>query len=82
MILPPAAELTAEHRADMLSGVTVITGQAVARIAGSDEPEPVDLLAIPYYAWDNRGGGEMAVWLPEARPLAADPKTESRAASP
>lgn len=65
LALPPDAELKAEHRPGMLGGVTVITGKAVARSAGSDELKPVDLLAIPYYAWDNRGGGEMAVWLPE-----------------
>jgi DUF1680 family protein len=23
------------------------------------------LLAVPYYAWDNREAGEMAVWIPE-----------------
>jgi DUF1680 family protein len=25
------------------------------------------LLAIPYFAWANRGPGEMAVWLPAYR---------------
>ena len=65
LVVSPQAKLTAEHRPDLLGGVTVITGKAAARRAGSDELEPVDLLAIPYYAWDNRAGGEMAVWLPE-----------------
>ena len=23
-----------------------------------------DLVAIPYFAWNNRGKGEMAVWIP------------------
>lgn len=27
----------------------------------------VPLRAIPYYAWDNRAPGEMAVWLRLAR---------------
>jgi len=70
LILPPEAELHAEHRADLLDGVTVITGKALARQADSDEPATVDLLAIPYYAWDNRRGGEMAVWLAEDPGLA------------
>jgi DUF1680 family protein len=53
--LPAGSKLTAEHRPDLLNGVTVIKGKA-----GEHE-----LLAIPYYAWDNREGGEMAVWLKE-----------------
>jgi uncharacterized protein len=47
--VPDRAPLTAEFRPDLLKGVVVIKGQ--------------DLLAIPYYAWANRGVGEMAVWL-------------------
>ena len=65
LVLPPDAKLTAQHRLDMLGGVTVITGKAAARTAGSDKPGQAEFLAIPYYAWDNRDGGEMAVWLPE-----------------
>jgi len=53
--LPASAKLTAEHRPDMLGGVTVIRGKVGEH----------DLLAVPYYAWDNRAGGEMAVWLKE-----------------
>ena len=56
--LPADAELTAEHRPDLLGGVTVIKGKAGKH----------DLLAVPYYAWDNREGGEMAVWLREESP--------------
>ena len=63
--LPRDARLTAEHRADFLGGVTVLRGKGVARGADSDEIVPVELTAIPYYAWDNREGGQMAVWLPE-----------------
>lgn len=55
LALPADTKLTAEHRPDMLGGVTVIK----ARLRQHD------LLAIPYYAWDNRQGGEMAVWLKE-----------------
>lgn len=28
---------------------------------------PVDVRLIPYFAWDNRGYGEMRIWLPIAR---------------
>ncbi len=38
---------------------------AAAPLYGVDPPRrvPVSLTAIPYYAWDNRGGGQMRVWL-------------------
>jgi hypothetical protein len=47
--------LTAEPRPDLLGGVTVI------RAAGAQP-----FTAIPYYAWANRGAGEMAVWAKRA----------------
>ena len=68
--LDPDTKLKSEHRPKLLGGVTVLTGKANSRVAGSDKLKPVDLLAIPYYAWDNRTGGEMAVWLPTAAALA------------
>jgi DUF1680 family protein len=37
-----------------LNGVEVISG---------DGSRP--FVAIPYYAWNNRGQGEMAVWIKE-----------------
>lgn len=27
--------------------------------------QPVEVTAIPYYLWGNRGSGEMKVWIPE-----------------
>ncbi|HUI55517.1 MAG TPA: beta-L-arabinofuranosidase domain-containing protein [Bryobacteraceae bacterium] len=50
IVAPDNAPLRTEFRKDLLNGVTVITGS--------------NLVAIPYYAWANRGMGEMAVWLP------------------
>jgi hypothetical protein len=53
----------------MLNGVGVITGKipaVVSRKDGGSVTESHDLVAIPYYAWANRGMGEMAVWLPRA----------------
>ena len=82
MFLPSDAELTARHRDDLLGGVTVIAGKAAAQTAESDEPTPVDLLAIPYYAWDNRQGGAMSVWLaedPRLAPPLPPPTIASRA---
>ena len=62
-----------EQRADVLGGVNVLRG--TAQVIDDDgwegmlyrrtEPlsKPIEVTAIPYYAWDNRAPGEMRVWL-------------------
>jgi DUF1680 family protein len=44
-------QYTTEHRDQVLGGVMMIKGKS--------------LTAIPYYAWDNRDPGAMAVWISE-----------------
>ena len=61
IVLPKDAKLTAEHRPDLLGGVTVIRGRG---LLGA---KPVDITAVPYYAWQNRGIGEMTVWITEGK---------------
>ncbi len=51
IVVPDSANLVAEHRPDLLNGVTVI------RDAASE------FTTIPYYAWSHRGVGPMTVWL-------------------
>lgn len=58
LILPDSEQLTAEFEPDLLNGVEVIKGHALNG-AGQEQ----EFTAIPYYAWANRGKGEMAVWL-------------------
>jgi DUF1680 family protein len=70
--LPPDAPLAAEHKADLLGGVTVIRAKALQRQAEGAEPKPVDVVAVPYYAWDHREPGPMMVWMAE-NPEAAQP---------
>ena len=76
--LPPRAKLSAKHRDDLLGGVTVV--EAVAKVCfqnarGGVEVRPSLMTAIPYYAWNHRGVGEMTVWVPQgaeaAKPLPA-----------
>lgn len=69
------APITARHDGDLLGGVTVL--EMEGWVAGRDDDstelyttqppreQRVDLRAVPYYAWDNRDAGEMAVWLRE-----------------
>jgi DUF1680 family protein len=68
LVLPDDARLEARPRPDLLGGVTVVTGRAIALLPGEDgrsvATREQDFVAIPYYAWAHRGEGEMAVWLP------------------
>lgn len=55
--LPIESELHAEHRADLLGGVTVLKGNAQA------DGRSVAMTAVPYFAWANRDKGAMTVWV-------------------
>lgn len=76
--LPPGIRLTALHDGRLLGGVVGVHGIAEACKAGDwngrlyrDWQEsamtPVKIRLVPYYAWGNRGEGEMTVWMPRAR---------------
>jgi hypothetical protein len=52
--LPLTTPLAATFDPDLLNGVDVITGAVGGR----------SVIAIPYYAWNNRGKGEMEAWVP------------------
>ena len=75
--------LTAQHRPDVLGGVTVIQGPVMALkpaewpeqlyLPAAQEPgvTRIEFTAIPYFANANREPGEMIVWMPEipSRPI-------------
>jgi DUF1680 family protein len=60
--------LQSEWKPDLLKGVNVIQG-AVAAFHQDADRKPAHsqeaFTAIPYYAWANRGRGQMAVWIAE-----------------
>jgi DUF1680 family protein len=67
LALPDDAKLTSRFEPGLLGGVQVIDGPAVGvTFAGAGKPAQAKraLRAIPYYAWANRGKGDMIVWLP------------------
>jgi DUF1680 family protein/alpha-L-arabinofuranosidase len=66
LVLQDNAILTAEHRDDLLNGITTIHCK-------SDSNK--DITLIPYYAWANRDKGQMAVWLKRGIP---DQETEMK----
>lgn len=49
----------------LLAGSASWQGQLYREVGSADRRIPIRL--IPYYAWGNRGKGEMSVWLPLAR---------------
>jgi len=61
LIVPDNARLHSEFRGELFDGVQVIAG-SVRRLDGT-RTIPQQLVAIPYFAWANRGMGEMTVWM-------------------
>ena len=87
--LPRTNQLEASFESDLLGGVTVLRGAANRR--GSTEWEnqlyqtteadrDIQIMAIPYFAWDSRQAGQMTVWLPECSTL-TEPKLKASLAS-
>jgi DUF1680 family protein len=77
LVLQNDVKLSSEFKPDLLNGVAVVRGTAVSLAyneSGEVARKEQSFTAIPYYAWANRGAGEMAVWIPSdfanARPLA------------
>lgn len=68
MVFSPDAEMTLRSEPDMLDGTTVITTTARPASRTIDDKVVVgelrDITLIPYHLWNNRGPGEMMVWLP------------------
>ena len=51
----------------LLGGVVTLSvkGTKVSQNSGSKVLEQVNLKAIPYYAWNNRGAANMLIWMPD-----------------
>jgi len=68
LLLHDDAEFAAKRREDLLGGITVLSGDVLAMQRKTDsrrvEAVKQSMTAIPYFAWANRGMGEMSVWLP------------------
>jgi uncharacterized protein len=75
--LCPAGELRAETRPDLLGGIVAVRVAGEHHPAEDDgwpygfspngtRGKPVELVAVPYSHWGNRGDGGMRVWTPVA----------------
>jgi hypothetical protein len=73
LVLSQDQDLRAEFDSKKLNGITVIHGTAVAYRydqAGQLQHSSEAFSAIPYYAWANRGPGQMEVWIAETETAA------------
>ncbi len=69
LMLPDSAAVTTEFKPGLLKGVTVVKSRAIALnfdAQGKVTKTPQPFVAIPYYAWANRGRGQMLVWIPNS----------------
>lgn len=64
LAIPANATFKPVAEPGLLNGVTVLKGQVLSETKG-EAAKKVELTAIPYYSWANRGKGEMTVWFPE-----------------
>jgi hypothetical protein len=66
--MPDNAIFTTEFNPALLNGVRVLKTEVPAVVidANGDNVSTVkkSFTAIPYYAWANRGKGEMMLWFP------------------
>lgn len=79
--IDPAQTFYSEWKGDLLKGVNVLHGKAMKVAADGSETE-VDITAIPYSTWQNRGKQNMEVWIataPEHTTVTPEPTIASRA---
>ncbi len=68
-----AGQFQIEHQDDLLGGISILRGPAgvmddsewKGKLYRHMQPSsvPIEITAIPYYAWSNRESGEMRVWI-------------------
>ena len=63
--IPEKTSFQVVYDKDLLNGVVVLKGKAEEVLQDGKE-KAVNFTAIPYSVWDNRGAGEMSVWIPTA----------------
>ncbi|MFI5386320.1 MAG: glycoside hydrolase family 127 protein [Fimbriimonadales bacterium] len=73
LLLPDNSDLRTTLRPELLGSIVTLTGRAESLAVGKDGgvvKTNQSFTAIPYYAWANRGSGEMIVWLPNTEATA------------
>jgi DUF1680 family protein len=67
IIIPAGASFTSEFKPDLLNGILELKTNGIVLQTTDDQvsTEKKPVVIIPYYAWANRGLGEMQLWFPE-----------------
>jgi hypothetical protein len=69
VIMPANTEFETSYNPDLLKGIETLHAEVPAVIIKNDgksiQTHVQKFTAIPYYAWANRGAGEMMLWFPE-----------------
>ncbi len=69
IILPKDVKFESVFKPTMLNGITILQTKAtvveVDKNVNSVTTTTKPFIAIPYFAWANRGKGEMTIWFPE-----------------
>jgi DUF1680 family protein len=81
LLLPDNEPLNAEFEPALLNGVEVVKGKAYKLTAGENGvllKSAQEFKAIPYFAWANRGRGQMAVWFANTEASVRVPARPSR----
>ena len=69
VLVPPQAAFNEVFEKNLLNGILVLEAKAIViqvdsggrQVSTLEKP----IRIIPYYAWANRGKGEMMIWFPE-----------------
>ncbi len=72
--LPSNGSFEPTEQPDLPEGILALTGPGIRERAQTDSlyaneppaPQEIKVTAVPYYAWNNRGPGEMLVWIRRA----------------
>jgi DUF1680 family protein len=69
IVIPSNVGFKAEYNSDLLNGIEILKANVPAVLIDENgenlHTEKQNFTAIPYYAWANRGKGEMIIWFPE-----------------
>ncbi|MBA2250272.1 MAG: glycoside hydrolase family 127 protein [Chitinophagaceae bacterium] len=69
LVMPAGTQFSATYSPDLLNGIEVLKAEVPAILIDNKgeglHTEKQLFVAIPYYAWANRGKGEMMMWFPE-----------------
>jgi len=69
IVIPASTDFQAKYNPAILNGIETLQAEVPAVMINNNgesiETKTQNFTAIPYYAWANRGKGEMMLWFPE-----------------